>query len=59
MYCECVFPNTLGQPREVKIGLIMLKFGTLIDRMNIPGDVFLFFENRPFWALGTCFSLNF
>jgi len=29
-----VCPNTLGQSREVKKGLIMLKFDTLVDWMN-------------------------
>jgi len=31
--CVCI-PKTLRQPREVKNGLIMLKFDTLVDWMN-------------------------
>jgi len=52
-----VFPKTLGQPRGVNNDPIMLKFGTLVDWMNIWG-YFLFFENFPFWALRTRFSLK-
>jgi len=29
----CVCPKTLEQPREVKNGPIMLKFGTIVDWM--------------------------
>jgi len=29
--------KTLGQPREIKNGLVMLKFDTLVDWMNTPG----------------------
>jgi len=47
----------LGQPRGVNNDPIMLKFGTLVDWMNIWG-YFLFFENFPFWALRTRFSLK-
>jgi len=28
------FSKTLGQPREVKNGPIILKFSTIVDRMN-------------------------
>jgi len=42
----CVCPKTLGQPSEVKSGLIMLIFGTLVDWMNTLG--ILIFENLSF-----------
>jgi len=38
----CVFPKTLGQPREVKNGLIVLKFDTLVDWMNTWECFFIF-----------------
>jgi len=47
-----VLTKTLGQTSEVKNGLIMLKLGTLVDWMN-TWFFFSFFENLPFWALGT------
>jgi len=38
-----VFPYNFGQPKRVKNGAIVLKFGTLVDGMNI-WRCFLFFE---------------
>jgi len=32
----------LGHPREIKNGLIMLKFDTPVDRMNTWGCFFIF-----------------
>jgi len=58
--CACVCPKPLEQPREVKNGLIMLKFDTLACGLDeYLGMYFSFFENLPLWALGTRFSLNF
>jgi len=36
------YPKTLGQPREVKNGPIMLKIGTLEDWINTWGFFFIF-----------------
>jgi len=42
--CVCVLPKILGQPREVKIGLIMLKFSTPVYWMNTSGQFFHFLK---------------
>jgi len=43
--CACVFPITLGQLREAKNSLIMLKFDTLGDWINTWGMFFSIFQN--------------
>jgi len=44
--------KTLGQPRGVKNGPIMLKFGTIVDWMNTLGVLILIFENLFFDPIG-------
>ena len=53
----CVCPNTLGQSGDFKNGRILLKFCTLVPRVNIWGffSFFVFSKVVIFWALGRFF----
>jgi len=56
------FPKTLEQPREVKNGLVLLKFGALLDWMNTWGLLFIFWKSfflgswDPFFPISLCIS---
>jgi len=48
------FPKALGQPRKVKNDPIMLKFGILVDWMNLR-ELFYFLKIFLFGPLGPVF----
>jgi len=50
-----VFPKTLGQPREVKNVLIMLKIDTFVAWMNAWGCFFYFLKIFLFGPLEPVF----